>query len=251
MQAYCSAIRNSPLADAGVAACRYIFALTSCLLQASYLLLVERSGIDKGIGTTELLFYNALLSMPFLAVVRGLALHHVRQISHTCAAPDAAVMLAMPAKHGCTEAQAHAGICMRQVVVLTGEFPNITLALSEAVDQMGSISLGVLLLVFSVFGMLLNYSMFLCAMLNSALTTTIIGVLKVRHAPLMHPFRVMRCGMCAGHWPQLSIRLCAGRCGHCPGFLLSGRCEVQRGERARHCNQHGWGQLVRSRRFSV
>ena len=67
---------------------------------------------------------------------------------------------------------------MRQVVILTGEAPNITLALSEAVDQMGA-SVWALLAVFSIFGMLLNYSMFLCAMLNSALTTTIVGVLKV------------------------------------------------------------------------
>ena len=32
---------------------------------------------------------------------------------------------------------------------------------------------------FSCAGMLLNYSMFLCAMLTSALSTTIVGVLKV------------------------------------------------------------------------
>ena len=60
-----------PLANGTLVSCRYIFALSSCLLQASYLLLVERSGVDKGIGTTELLYYNALLSMPFLAVVRA------------------------------------------------------------------------------------------------------------------------------------------------------------------------------------
>lgn len=42
----------------------------SCGLQTGYLLLVERSGVEKGIGTAELLFYNALLSIPFLLVVR-------------------------------------------------------------------------------------------------------------------------------------------------------------------------------------
>lgn len=36
------------------------------MLQASYLLLVEKSGADKGIGSTELLYYNALLSIPFI-----------------------------------------------------------------------------------------------------------------------------------------------------------------------------------------
>ena len=50
-------------------ACRYVCALTSCMLQASYLLLVEKSGAEKGIGSTELLYYNALLSLPFILVV--------------------------------------------------------------------------------------------------------------------------------------------------------------------------------------
>lgn len=44
----------------------------SCGLQTGYLLLVERSGAEKGIGSWELLFYNAVLSIPFLLVVRNL-----------------------------------------------------------------------------------------------------------------------------------------------------------------------------------
>ncbi len=32
--------------------------------------------MDKGVGTTELLYYNALLSMPFLAVVWAALLTH-------------------------------------------------------------------------------------------------------------------------------------------------------------------------------
>ena len=39
------------------------------MLQASYLLLVEKSGAEKGIGSTELLYYNALLSLPFILMV--------------------------------------------------------------------------------------------------------------------------------------------------------------------------------------
>lgn len=50
--------------------CRYLCALMTCGLQTGYLLLVERSGAGKGIGTSELLFDNALLSIPFLLVVR-------------------------------------------------------------------------------------------------------------------------------------------------------------------------------------
>lgn len=45
---------------------RYVCALASVTLQASYLLLVERSGAEKGIGVAELLVYNAILSMPCL-----------------------------------------------------------------------------------------------------------------------------------------------------------------------------------------
>lgn len=51
--------------------CRYVCALLSCGLQTGYLLLVERSGAEKGVGTSELLFYNALLSLPFLLTVRS------------------------------------------------------------------------------------------------------------------------------------------------------------------------------------
>ena len=55
--------------------CRYVCALTSCMLQASYLLLVEKSGAEKGIGSTELLYYNALLSLPFILGVRSHLAH--------------------------------------------------------------------------------------------------------------------------------------------------------------------------------
>lgn len=48
---------------------RYICALASVMLQASYLLLVERTGAEKGIGVAELLMYNALLSLPFILAV--------------------------------------------------------------------------------------------------------------------------------------------------------------------------------------
>lgn len=49
-------------------------------MQATYLILVEQSGAEKGVGTTELLYYNALLSLPFLIVVSttlltGIAVH--------------------------------------------------------------------------------------------------------------------------------------------------------------------------------
>ena len=51
---------------------RYACALASVTLQATYLLLVERSGAERGIGVSELLFYNALLSLPFILAVRSI-----------------------------------------------------------------------------------------------------------------------------------------------------------------------------------
>ena len=50
-------------------ACRYFFALSSCFLQASYLLLVEHNGEAKGVGTSELMVYNALWSVPGMFLV--------------------------------------------------------------------------------------------------------------------------------------------------------------------------------------
>ncbi|CAI5525038.1 unnamed protein product [Closterium sp. Naga37s-1] len=47
----------------------YALALTSVLCQTFYLLLVERSGAEQGISSFELMFYNALLSLPFLGAI--------------------------------------------------------------------------------------------------------------------------------------------------------------------------------------
>jgi len=110
----------------------YVLALTSCFLQASYLLLVEFSGTKQGVGTNELLVYNASLSLPFLAVV----------------------------------------------LLITGEGKSALLGVSSAAREVGSVQLLLLLAVTSLAGVGLNFSMFLCTTLNSALTTTIVGTLK-------------------------------------------------------------------------
>ncbi len=115
--------------------CSYFFALTSVGLQAAYLLLVERSGAERGVGTTELLLYNALLSLPFLLLV----------------------------------------------ILVTGEAGQLAEAVAAGAAALRSTSALILLLATcSLMGLLLNYSMFLCTILNSALTTTVVGVLKVR-----------------------------------------------------------------------
>jgi len=47
----------------------YSAALISCALQTTYLLLVERTGTEKGFNSMELLLYNGILSLPVLLVI--------------------------------------------------------------------------------------------------------------------------------------------------------------------------------------
>lgn len=107
----------------------YTMALTSVFFQTMYLVLVEKSGAEDGLSSIELMFYNAILSVPFLSFL----------------------------------------------VIVTGEFPQSLFSLIEKAD---SISFLVMLALSLSMGIILNYTMFLCTIVNSALTTTIVGVLK-------------------------------------------------------------------------
>ncbi|GMG99251.1 hypothetical protein Nepgr_001091 [Nepenthes gracilis] len=61
------------------------------------------------------------------------------------------------------------------LIVLTGEFPN---SLSLLLAKSTSLSFLLIFIISLVMGIILNFTMFLCTVINSALTTTIVGVLK-------------------------------------------------------------------------
>lgn len=107
----------------------YSMAFISVFFQTMYLVLVERSGAEDGLSSIEIMFYNSILSLPFLLFL----------------------------------------------IIATGEFPN---SLSILFAKSTSVYFFVILLLSLVMGIVLNYTMFLCTIVNSALTTTIVGVLK-------------------------------------------------------------------------
>lgn len=108
----------------------YCFALMSCTLQATYLILVERTGAERGVGSVELLMYNSVISIPVLALL----------------------------------------------VLARGEAVEAASDFLDAWEASGWFPL--LFALCGVMGCFLNFSLFLCTMNNSALTTTIVGVLK-------------------------------------------------------------------------
>ncbi|CAI5466356.1 unnamed protein product [Closterium sp. Yama58-4] len=108
----------------------YALALTSVLCQTFYLLLVERSGAEQGISSFELMFYNALLSLPFLGAI----------------------------------------------LLCTNELPTSVPLLFTMCAESWTFTVAVTASL--VMALVLNYTMFLCTIVNSALTTTIVGVLK-------------------------------------------------------------------------
>ena len=111
----------------------YACALLSCVLQATYLLLVEATQAEKGTSTAELLNYNAILSLPFLLVL----------------------------------------------TLATGELGRLPAAMGPSVEGAGGAGPFLLLVgLCAGLGVALNYALFFCTVYNSALTTTVVGVMK-------------------------------------------------------------------------
>ena len=147
--------------DLSFDAAGYAFAFMSASFQATYLILVEHTGSEKGIGSAELLLYNSVLSLPFLLIV----------------------------------------------ATATGELGQIGEAYRAAIAASASFPL--LLVLCSVMGCLLNYSIFLCTMNNSALTTTIVGVLKGVLSTLLGFFLL---GGVKFNWLNV-VGICMNTCG--------------------------------------
>uniref|UniRef100_A0A7N2REQ9 Sugar phosphate transporter domain-containing protein n=1 Tax=Quercus lobata TaxID=97700 RepID=A0A7N2REQ9_QUELO len=144
----------------------YSMALTSVFFQTMYLVLVEKSGAEDGLSSIEIMFYNSFLSLPFLLFV----------IIATGEFPNSLALLFakrekvwFPAKGLVAElAHSHAQSAWGS----RGE------RVQAAGLASNSLYFLVILILSLVMGIVLNFTMFLCTIVNSALTTTIVGVLK-------------------------------------------------------------------------
>ncbi|RZC73704.1 hypothetical protein C5167_049184 [Papaver somniferum] len=129
----------------------YTMALTSVFFQTMYLVLVEKSGAEDGLSSVELMFYNGFLSLPFLLFL----------IIATGEFPNCVYLLFDKYL-----------IVKLAVSIFSG--PDFTSSATQAI----SFSFLMVLILSLVMGIVLNFTMFLCTIVNSALTTTIVGVLK-------------------------------------------------------------------------
>eukprot|EP00878_Enallax_costatus_P013594 GHUV01014213.1.p1 GENE.GHUV01014213.1~~GHUV01014213.1.p1 ORF type:complete len:425 (+),score=77.79 GHUV01014213.1:58-1332(+) len=110
----------------------YSYAFCSVITQSIYLLLVEFQADVAGSSTNELLWYNAITSLPLLTAITA----------------------------------------------VNGDFHKIQSALATGITSHSAFYVYFMIAATATMGCLLNYSMFLCARHTSALTTTIVGVLR-------------------------------------------------------------------------
>lgn len=119
-----------------------------------YLVLVEKSGAEDGLSSIEIMFYNSFLSLPFLSFL----------IVVTGEFPNSLSLLLAKVRH------------FLIISKLCGFSHH--LKRSNSLGQCSYLPFLVLLVLSLVMGIVLNFTMFLCTIVNSALTTTIVGVLK-------------------------------------------------------------------------
>lgn len=160
----------------------YVMGLTSCVLQAAYMICVEKTGAEKGVSSVELMVYNALLSAPPLAAL----------------------------------------------VACTGELgaglAKVSDALSSSSAEAGFIATFVTAL---LAGMLLNYALFLCTLTNSALTTTVVGVLKGVASTLLGFFLLGGVKLSAWHVIGIAVNTSGGVAYTCVTYREKQRRRMQ------------------------
>uniref|UniRef100_M4D180 Sugar phosphate transporter domain-containing protein n=1 Tax=Brassica campestris TaxID=3711 RepID=M4D180_BRACM len=177
----------------------YGLALTSVFFQTMYLVLVEKSGAEDGLSSIEIMFYNSFLSLPFLSfliIVTGefpnsISLLLAKSHGSLTASPKTSGIVTVEQDR--VSAKARTG-SEKQVYRLglieeekskrkKGKEKEFRLrhhrkGRPELGFQCSYLPFLVMLVLSLVMGIVLNFTMFLCTIVNSALTTTIVGVLK-------------------------------------------------------------------------